>query len=74
MPQLDPTLTDQVHFALQQSPHLGPRREFHFETAAGRITLRGMVRSYFQKQMAQEAIRNLHGVDMICNELEVARD
>jgi osmotically-inducible protein OsmY len=30
------------------------------------------VRSYFQKQMAQEAVRRIDGVSEILNELEVA--
>lgn len=73
MPHFDLSLTD-VHSALQQSPHLGPRRDFQLDAAEGRITLRGVVRSFFEKQMAQEAIRHLRGVDQICNELEVWRD
>jgi osmotically-inducible protein OsmY len=35
------------------------------------VTLRGVVRTYFQKQMAQEVVRRVDGVDEICNELEV---
>ena len=33
--------------------------------------LRGVVNTYFQKQMAQEAIRHVDGVAEIANELEV---
>ncbi len=36
------------------------------------MILRGVVRSYFQKQMAQEALRHVEGIEEICNELEVA--
>jgi osmotically-inducible protein OsmY len=36
------------------------------------VILRGVVRSYFQKQMAQEAVRRISGVEEIHNELEVA--
>ena len=35
------------------------------------MTLRGVVQSYFQKQMAQEALRHVDGVHEILNELEV---
>ena len=47
-------LNDKVVTALERSPYLS-RRNLRFETDEGRITLRGTVRSYFQKQMAQEA-------------------
>jgi osmotically-inducible protein OsmY len=30
-----------------------------------------VVRSYFQKQMAQEALKDVDGVDEVLNELEV---
>ena len=65
-----PPLDDRVLIALEQNPYL-PRRNLRFETAEGRVTLRGVVGSYFQKQMAQEAIRHLDGVEEIANELEV---
>ena len=37
----------------------------------GMLILRGRVASYHHKQMAQEAIRNLHGVNEILNRVEV---
>ena len=63
-------LDDKVFTALERNPHLHGRK-LCFETERGRVTLRGQVRSYYQKQMAQEAIRHLDGVDEIYNELEV---
>jgi osmotically-inducible protein OsmY len=36
------------------------------------VTLKGVVSSYFQKQMAQEALRNVDGIHEIANELEVS--
>lgn len=68
---VDVPLEDRVLTALNRNPHI-PGRSLRFETDSGRVTLRGVVRSYFQKQMAQEAIRRVDGVDEICNELEVA--
>ncbi len=65
-----PPLDDRVLIALEQNPYL-PRRNLRFETNEGRVTLRGIVGSYFQKQMAQEAIRHIAGVREIANELEV---
>ncbi|MBN2291099.1 MAG: BON domain-containing protein [Pirellulales bacterium] len=67
---IDTTLDHRVFSALETNAHL-QGRQLRFETEKGRVTLRGMVRTYFQKQMAQEAIRNIDGVDEISNELEV---
>jgi osmotically-inducible protein OsmY len=63
-------LDDRVLTALERSPYIA-RRNLRFETVAGRVTLRGIVHSYFQKQMAQEALRHVDGVAEIANELEV---
>jgi len=70
MTRLMSPLSDKVVTALEGNPYLS-RRNLRFETSEGRITLRGVVRSYFQKQMAQEALRDLDGIDEIQNELEV---
>jgi osmotically-inducible protein OsmY len=67
---IDMPLDNRVLSALEKSPYV-MRRNLRFETAAGRVTLRGVVNSYFQKQMAQEALRHVDGVDEIANELEV---
>lgn len=63
-------LSERVAQALQTTPHLA-RRRLRFETKDGHVVIRGTVSSYFQKQMAQEALRHLDGVDAIDNELEV---
>jgi len=65
-----PPLDDRVLVALERNPYLAGRN-LRFETSQGRVTLRGVVASYFQKQMAQEAIRRVDGVAEIANELEV---
>jgi osmotically-inducible protein OsmY len=70
MPHYDLPLDDKVHSALQRNPYLSGR-SLRFEAESGRVTLRGVVRSYFQKQMAQEALRHVEGIDEIHNELEV---
>jgi hypothetical protein len=71
MPPTDIPLGDQVLTALERNPYFSGRTLF-FEAAEGRVTLKGVVRSYFQNQLAQEAIRHLDGVHEIFNELEVA--
>lgn len=63
-------LNDRVLTALERNPYLS-NKSLRFETSSGRVTLRGVVGTYFQKQMAQEAIRYVDGVDEIANELEV---
>jgi osmotically-inducible protein OsmY len=65
-----PPLDDRVLTALEGNPYLA-HRKLRFETSSGRVTLKGVVGTYFQKQMAQEAIRYVDGVSEIANELEV---
>ena len=60
----------QIRDAIQQNPHLLGRR-VRIETHDGRVTLKGKVRTFYQKQMAQETLRNMAGVDRIENHLEV---
>ncbi|MGW8257333.1 MAG: BON domain-containing protein [Thermoguttaceae bacterium] len=64
-------LDDRVLSALERNPYFS-HRKLRFETEQGRVTLRGEVNTYFQKQMAQEALRHIEGVAEISNELEVA--
>jgi len=67
---MDTPLADRVFTALVRSPHV-PHDALQFQTEEGRVILRGVVRSFFQKQMAQEALRRVDGVHEISNELEV---
>ncbi len=67
---VDSQLVDRARSALESSPHLA-RKQFRLEARQGRIILRGTVASYYQKQMAQETLRKLDGVDEIENHLQV---
>lgn len=60
-----------VRDALSRSPHLS-QKNLRLETAPGRVVLKGQVGSYYQKQMAQEALRHVAGVEVIDNHLEVS--
>ena len=40
--------------------------------ANGRLFLRGRVPSFFEKQVAQEALADLEGIDQIVNGVEVS--
>jgi osmotically-inducible protein OsmY len=64
-------LEDQVHEALELSPYLTRSRGVRCEAENGRVIIRGEVGTYFQKQMATEALRKLRGIDEIDNQLEV---
>ncbi len=66
----DVLLEGLVFAALERNPFV-PQRDLRFEMQEGHVTLRGVVRSYYQKQMAQESLRGLEGIHEISNELEV---
>ena len=70
---LQPALNDLdavVGNVLKKSPYLSGR-SLRFEASDGRVVLRGTVGSYYQKQMAQEALRSVEGIGTIENQLEV---
>lgn len=56
--------------ALARNPYLA-RRRVYAEAIDGRVKLEGVVGTYYQKQMAQELLRNVEGVDEIDNRIEV---
>jgi osmotically-inducible protein OsmY len=65
-----PALLDQVHGALSRSPYVSAN-EMRVEESDGVVRLEGAVRSFFHKQMAQELIRRVDGVERIDNRLQV---
>jgi osmotically-inducible protein OsmY len=71
MPEASQTFFNQVHSAIESNPYLAGRK-LRFEAEEGRVVLRGKVASYFQKQMAQEALRHIDGLQQIENHLEVS--
>lgn len=56
--------------ALQKNPYL-PKRKWRIEASEGRLALHGRVNSWYQKQMAQETLLQLDGVETLENHLEV---
>ena len=70
MSQTDSSLSERLRRALERDPHLS-RRKLRLEIQDGSVTMRGTVGSYYQKQMAQEMLRRIDGVEQIANELEV---
>ena len=63
-------LFERIHDALITNPHV-PSHRVRVEATEGRVVLKGDVSSFFQKQMAQECIRRLDGVQRIDNLLQV---
>ncbi|MBI3838290.1 MAG: BON domain-containing protein [Planctomycetia bacterium] len=70
MPPAQSPLDSLISSAIEKNPHL-QQRKLRVEARQGHVVLRGVVNSYYQKQMAQEALRRLEGVDQIENHLEV---
>ncbi len=62
--------TDQVISAVIHNPHVN-LNTMHIETRGDNVTIKGTAQSFFEKQMAQEAIRKIDGVKGIDNCLEV---
>ncbi len=63
-------LLHRIDSAIKTSPHLSGHQVFCQEES-GIVVLHGRVPSFFQKQMAQEALKKLEGVEKVINELEV---
>lgn len=66
-------LHQELNQALLRNPYL-IGKQVRLEAAEDRVILRGHVASFFQKQMAQESLRTIHGVPRIENRLEVRQD
>ena len=70
MSVVETNLAERVEVAVTSSPYFSGRK-LRIETESGRVVLHGTVSTYFQKQMAQEALRRVDGVEKIENRLVV---
>jgi osmotically-inducible protein OsmY len=70
MHSVEDCLTRRLESVLLASPHI-PRHRVRLENMAGRVVVRGAVDTYYQKQMTQEAILRVEGVEHLENQLEV---
>ena len=61
-----------VHFALSRNPYINSR-DIQYEIDGSSVTLKGAVRTYYQKQMAQHALLQIREIGDINNELTVVR-
>jgi osmotically-inducible protein OsmY len=64
-------LEQRVHQTMAKNPFLA-QRALTFEADRGRVIIKGIVGTFYQKQMAQEAVRHVDGVEGIENQLEVS--
>ena len=64
-------LTEKLHGALNNSHFLSPR-QVQIKTDGGNVRLEGTVGSFYQKQMAQEIVRRVDGVESVENQLQVS--
>lgn len=64
------SLRDLVQSALNRSPYFAGRN-LHIELHESDVVLKGVVNTYYQKQLAQESIRKIDGVRRIRNDIEV---
>lgn len=65
------TLQARVHSALEASPYI-PFQKMRVEAEHGSVRIQGNVGSFFEKQMTQEVVRRLDGVEQVENLLEVS--
>jgi osmotically-inducible protein OsmY len=63
-------IEQQIEQAILRSPYFDGRT-LRFETCDGNVVLHGVVKTFFQKQIAQETVRQIHGVNRIENQLVV---
>ncbi len=70
MSSIDEYLVHNLETALVASPYVSGQR-LRVESRQGHVVVRGRVGSYYQKQMAQEALLRVEGVEAIENQLEV---
>ncbi len=68
--EADSSLSKRIHGALARVGQEVSRR-FDVQVEQDEVVLRGVVRSWYQKQLAQESLRAIAGVERIRNELEV---
>jgi osmotically-inducible protein OsmY len=66
----DRALFNAVAQALRNTGHAA-LRDLDIEITGGVVVLWGRVPSYYQKQLAQEAVQQVHGAGRVANGLEV---
>lgn len=68
----DATLEERIESAADDSPYL-TGSNISLEQISERVVVRGVVSTYYEKQMAQETLLRVDGVESVDNHLEVLR-
>ena len=63
-------LNERLEKAICNNPRFNGR-SLRFEAVDGKVILKGKVSTFFEKQLAQESLRGIEGIDRIDNDLEV---
>jgi osmotically-inducible protein OsmY len=63
-------LIQRVDTAIKANPHLSGN-QVYCQEQSGTVVLQGRVSTFFQKQMAQETLKRLDGVEKVINQLVV---
>ncbi len=66
-------LHEQAVAVIVNHPHLR-QRNVRLKTSGEQVTIEGTVQTYFEKQIAQEALKRVAGISSIENDLEVCWD
>lgn len=66
------TFLHQASNALAKHPHLG-RRRVECRAESNCVVLEGEVNSFYEKQLAQEALRDIQGIEQVDNQLAVVK-
>jgi osmotically-inducible protein OsmY len=64
------SFVEQASAILSQHPHLG-NRKVKCRAKDANLVIEGEVNSYYEKQLAQEALRNVEGIGQVENQLDV---
>jgi osmotically-inducible protein OsmY len=67
----DCDIVEQAQERLRAVPYIS-FQDLRCEYRHGLLVLQGRVESYYEKQLAQEAVAKLEGVTQVVNQLEVA--
>ncbi len=59
----DPSIPEQVKTIFVHHPHL-QNRKLHCRSVEDRVVIEGEVHSFFEKQLAQEALRGIEGLQV----------
>ena len=70
MQTCEATLEERIGSAADVSPYL-TGSNISLEPVSRRVVVRGVVHSYYEKQMAQETLLRVDGVESVENHLEV---